>query len=181
MTVKIILLLAGLGIVSYALYKLANGTAVVGAAGSAAGNVDDASGVTVNAGEQVPSTWPGNSGDAIWQCCYAIAFAEGYNVAGSNPNRLNNPGDISDGASQFGSEQHSGSSVTHFPDAATGWQWLYDKISNIVSGNSGVYSPDDSWQAIAQKWAGDWSNWVRNVTTYLGVSPSDRMGDFFGV
>jgi hypothetical protein len=123
-----------------------------------------------------PQTWP--SGDRIWLVCHAIAFAEGAHRAGSNPDRLNNPGDISDGFSEFGGEQHSNSNVTHFPDKATGWQWLYDKISNIANGSSASYSPSQSWNAFAQKWAGDWKNWVTNVTANLQVSPTSSLSDY---
>jgi len=128
-----------------------------------------------------PTTWPGNESDPIAKCCHAIALAEGYNVAGSNPNRLNNPGDISDGAGQFGSESHSGSNVTHFPDPETGWQWLYDKVARIVAGESSVYSPDSTWGEISRKWAGNWQPWVKTVTRYMQVGVNDRFGNSFGV
>lgn len=128
-----------------------------------------------------PTTWPYSDGDPIGAVCNAVARAEGYNVPGSNPFKLNNPGDISDGAEQFGSEAHSGSSVTHFPDPETGWQWLYNKWANIVGGVSTVYSPDMSWDQLAQKWAGNWTAWSTNVTNYLGVARSARVGDYFGV
>src|SRR5260370_32854808 len=83
------------------------------------------------------STWP--SGDRVWNVCRAIARAEGANVQGSNPDRLNNPGDISDGGLKYGFEFHSGSSITKFPDKQTGWVWLYQKISNIVSRKPAEY------------------------------------------
>jgi hypothetical protein len=123
-----------------------------------------------------PQTWP--SGDRIWLVCHAIAFAEGAHIANSNPDRLNNPGDISDGFSQFGGEQHSNSNITHFPDKNTGWQWLYDKISNIANGNSHEYSATESWTTFASKWAGDWKNWVTNVTNNLQVSPVSSLSDY---
>jgi hypothetical protein len=126
-------------------------------------------------------TWPYSDDDPIGKACNAVARAEGYNVAGSNPFRLNNPGDISDGSHTFGYETHSGSNVTHFPDPETGWGWLYDKWSNIVGGVSDVYSPDMSWDQLAQKWAGNWATWSTNVTRYLGVNRTDRVGDFFNV
>jgi hypothetical protein len=125
-----------------------------------------------------PATWP--SGDRVWNVCRAIAVAEGANVAGSNPDRLNNPGDISDGSATYGFEAHSGSAVTKFPDKQTGWQWLYNKINNaFVLGQSAVYSPDMTWTGFAQKYAGDWQDWVTNVTGPLNVSPDDRVGDYF--
>lgn len=124
------------------------------------------------------STWP--TGDRIWDVCRAIATAEGANIAGSNPDRLNNPGDISDGSLTYGFELHSGSAVTKFPDKQTGWQWLYKKIkSDLVDGTSVVYSPDMTWAQFAQKYAGDWQNWLNNVTSQLGVNADARAGDYF--
>jgi len=125
-----------------------------------------------------PDSWP--TGDKVWDVCRAIALAEGANVAGSNPDRLNNPGDISDGGLSYGFEVHSGSSVTKFPDKHTGWMALYAKIDNaFVSAKSLVYSPDMTWTQFAQKYAGDWQNWLNNVTNNLGVSPDNRVGDYF--
>ena len=122
------------------------------------------------------STWP--TGDRIWQIAQAIAVAEGYNLPTSNPFRLNNPGDISDGYDEFGGEPHSGSDVTRFPDAQTGWQWLYNKLSRIAQGKSAVYSPQMTWTQLAQKWAGNWQNWVGNVTTELNVQPNSTIIQF---
>lgn len=124
-----------------------------------------------------PATWP--TGDKIWDVCRAIAKAEGANIEGSNPDRLNNPGDISDGDGTFGSEHHTGSEVTHFPDKETGWKWLYGKIKRAKEGRSSVYLPTLTWAQFAQKYAGDWENWVNNVTKELSVSPTDVFGDFF--
>lgn len=130
-----------------------------------------------------PSTWP--TGDRIWDIARAIAHAEGADQEGSNPDRLNNPGDISDGISTYGSEFHSGSNITNFPDKKTGWQWLYNKLDNINRGGSHVYSRDFSWVEIAHdpatgatRWAGDWENWSNNVAAALGVDPSSTFGDY---
>ena len=122
------------------------------------------------------TTWP--SGDKIWQIAQAVAIAEGYDVPDSNPFRLNNPGDISDGFVEFGGEAHSGSNVTHFPDAETGWRWLYDKLSRIAQGQSAVYSPTMTWSDLAKKWAGNWVIWVANVTKELGVTPDSKFEQF---
>jgi hypothetical protein len=123
-------------------------------------------------------TWPG--GDVVWEVARAIARAEGYGVnAANNPTRLNNPGDISDGAKSYGSELHSGSKVTHFPDPATGWNWLYQKLDNIRTGKSSSYSNNLTWLQFAQTWAGNWQPWVNRVTRDLAVGPNDRVGDFW--
>lgn len=123
-----------------------------------------------------PNTWP--SGDRIWLVCHAIAMAEGANVAGSVPDVSNNPGDISDFYSTFGGEFVSGSNVTQFPDKATGWQKLYNKVSAIQNNTSKVYSSGMTWNQIAQLWAGDWKSWVTNVTNILGVSPTSTFSDY---
>lgn len=122
------------------------------------------------------STWP--QGDKIWDIARAIAIAEGADQPGSNPDRLNNPGDISDGASTYGSEAHSGSNVTTFPDKETGWSWLYRKLENVANGKSHVFSTSMTWTEFAQKYAGNWQNWVKNVTRELGVDPSSTFGDY---
>lgn len=128
------------------------------------------------------STWP--SGDLVWTVCQAIALAEGANIAGSVPDRLNNPGDLSRGDEQ-------GQAVTGYvtlPDGEVaiqfaakdgGWAALYNKIANIVAGRSSVYTPDMTWSQIGAKYAGNSVAWVSNVTSALGVSPDSRFGDFF--
>lgn len=124
-----------------------------------------------------PATWP--VGDKIWDCCRAIAFAEGYNVAGSNPAKLNNPGDISDGASVYGSEFHSGSNITKFPNANIGWQWLYTKLKNAATGRSSVYDASMSWREIGHIWAPPNAEvWATNVAGKLGVDPDSSLGDY---
>lgn len=123
------------------------------------------------------STWP--TGDKAWDIAHAIAKAEGYNRGtGFVPFDLNNPGDISDGAGEFGSQHHSGSNVTTFPDAETGWQWLHTKLSNALGGKSTVFVPSMTWTEVAKKWAGDWQNWVNNVTSELGVDPNSTLADY---
>jgi hypothetical protein len=125
------------------------------------------------------STWP--TGDKIWTVAQAIAVAEGYDCPEgkiTNSFRLNNPGDISDGFYTFGGEPHSGSDVTHFPDAQTGWDWLYTKLEDAADGRSHVFLPSMTWTQFAQKWAGDWQNWVKNVTRELGVDPASTFGDY---
>jgi hypothetical protein len=126
-----------------------------------------------------PATWP--SGSPLWSICQAIALAEGANIAGSVPDRLNNPGDISDGGNVYPQEAHSGSNVTHFPDKQTGWSWLYEKVRNAAYGVSQVYLPSMTWVEIAQKWAGNWQAWVTNVTGVLGVDPNSKLSDYTGI
>jgi len=129
-----------------------------------------------------PGTWP--SGDLVWNVCRAIALAEGANVAGDAPDRYNNPGDLSRGDEH--GQQVSG--YVQLPDGETlivftkkegGWQALYEKIANIARGTSSAYSPTMTWTQIAQKYAGNWTAWVSNVTRSLGVQPTDVFADYF--
>jgi hypothetical protein len=124
-----------------------------------------------------PATWPGCS--LLWNICAAVAMAEGYNRgAGYVPYDLNNPGDLSDYASSYGSQLHDGSQVTTFPTAETGWNALYNKWSAIISGTSTSYPAGSTWAQIAAIWAGNSSAWLNNVTNYLGVDPNDTPGNY---
>lgn len=120
-----------------------------------------------------PATWP--AGDRLWQVAHAIAFAEGANVAGSNPDRLNNPGDLSDDYDTFGGEHHSGSDITRYPTKQDGWNALRNKLYRIQAGASKVYSTTMTWQQLAQKWAGNWQNWLTNTCAHLGCKPTDTV------
>jgi len=123
-----------------------------------------------------PKTWP--VGDPIWDICRAVAFAEGADIEGSNPDRLNNPGDISDFLGVFGSEHHSGSDITHFPTKEVGWGHLHWKFGRIVKGNSSVYPPNWSWLRVARKYAKDWEPWLKIVTEKLGVTSETTPRDY---
>ena len=114
------------------------------------------------------SSWP--SSDNIWKMCCAIASAEGYaQGAGVIPYDYNNPGDITDDASQYGSGT---SGITTFTTAELGWQALYDKLSNIVNGGSSVYPVDADWQTVGNTWSNGDDNWATNVASYLAVDPT---------
>ncbi len=168
-----VLLLAAFGILE------ATGNSVIQSTSTPDDNVDN---------EQAPpiphhieptsqATWP--SGNRVWDVARAIAKAEGYNLAGSNPARLNNPGDISDGRKVYGFEDHSGSSITKFPDAVTGWQWLYTKIARAANGNSNVYDSSMSWREIGALWAPpNAETWASNVSGALGLDSDSSLGDY---
>lgn len=170
-----IAIVAGLVLVAYLVYFQAGAAAQTNETGV---NVQNSTGsITGQSITADQSTWP--SGDKIWTISQAIALAEGYDKGtGYAAFDLNNPGDISDGISQYGSEYHDGSNITKFPDAETGWQWLYNKLNNAASGKSSVYHPTDTWTTIAHSWAGDWQDWVNNVTSALGVSADSTLADY---
>lgn len=129
---------------------------------------------------QSPSTWP--TGDRIWDICRAIAHAEGFDVRGTAPANLHNPGDLSPGdehgfATAGPAEYHGGSYVIHFASDQDGWGALYAKISNIWDGTSKVYDPDWSWQQIGAQYASD-PNWGAHVAAALGVDPSSTLNQY---
>jgi hypothetical protein len=182
-------IIAGVLVIGYAVYATATNQLIPVSSDGNGGDSEDSTDMTEtsfspDASNQPSngidptddSTWP--SGDNIWNICHAVAYAEGYNVAGSVPARLCNPGDLSDGFSQYGGESHSGSNVTHFPDQQTGWQWLYNKWQNIVNGSSTTYPASLTWTQVAQKYAGNWQNWLNNVTSVLGVDPSSTPANY---
>lgn len=120
----------------------------------------------------------GDPNDPISNIAQAIAKQEGFGIAGAAPTRNHNPGDISDGASTYGYDKRvTSSKVTSFPDDATGWQWLYNKLANIASGQSAVYSSGMTWLQIGSHWAAD-PNWGYGVASNLGVDPNSTFADY---
>jgi hypothetical protein len=131
---------------------------------------------------QSPDNWP--TGDPIWDVCRAIAHAEGFDVAGSAPQKLNNPGDLSPGdehgsATAGAPEFHGGSYIIHFSTPQDGWDALYAKFANIQNGESSVYDAGWTWLQIGAKYASD-PNWGRNVAATLGVDPNSTLADYLG-
>ena len=124
-----------------------------------------------------PATWP--TGDRSWDMARAIAQTEGASIAGSVPDRLNNPGDISDYAKEYSADLHDGSFVTKFPDKQTGWNALHEKLENIRLGLSHVYRPDWTFTRLSQTYAGNSAAWCADVTRILGVSPESTLKDFW--
>lgn len=147
------------------------------------GSVGDAN---VGASGASSSTAPAPSGtaapvDKVQLLAQAIAVAEGFNVIGSVPWRAHNPGDLGPGdcGSQYATIAADGSDVCLLPDDATGWNLLYAKLSRIASGQSSSYPLSFTFTQMAQRYAGNWQAWVNNVTSYLGVSPSMTLGEYF--
>jgi hypothetical protein len=138
-----------------------------------------------------PTTWPGASSaypnGSVWDICTAVALAEGYNGgSGVAPYDLNNPGDLSPGDEQGQAvagppQNHDGSNIINFATVEGGFIALYIKFFNIASGNSKVYPATLTWTQVGQKYAGDSANWIKNVTNYLGVSPSSTPAQYAGL
>lgn len=111
--------------------------------------------------------------DSILRLARAIARAEGFYVAGSLPQRMNNPGSITDPAT---------GKLRQYPSVEAGWNALYRQIEAMASGRSAYYSPDMTLREIALVYTGNDKPdaWARIVAESLGVSPDVRFGDLVG-
>lgn len=160
-------------------------------------NVSNDTGMTVSNSDQSltgsyiapdPSTWPGATplypDQSVWNICTAVALAEGFNQGvGTAPYDLNNPGDLSpgdeSGQAVAGPPQvHDGSSIIMFATCEGGFIALYKKFANIRAGKSKVYPVTATWTQVAKLYAGNWQNWLNNVTSYLGVDPNSTPAQY---
>lgn len=106
----------------------------------------------------------------------AIAFAEGFFLAGSRPKRNHNPGnltvDIYGGAAAVGAD---GPFVRYASDA-DGWADLRQQVAMMLDGSSAYYSPEMTIWDVARRWTTtDQQAWASNVAGRLGVSTSTRL------
>jgi hypothetical protein len=108
----------------------------------------------------------------------AIALAEGYNVAGTVPNRTNNPGDLKNGNIGSGTLPNGVTSIYPTPEA--GMTALQYQAAHILNGDSKSYSYDPNDTTIndaAKIYApSNAVNWANNVSGALGVPPDTTLG-----
>jgi hypothetical protein len=87
----------------------------------------------------------------------AIAQNEGFNVNGSLPQTLNNPGDLmSDGV------------LESFPTPEAGWDALTNKLTNISNGNSTVYPANETLSQFANTYTGGNPTAAANIAATIG-------------
>jgi hypothetical protein len=114
------------------------------------------------------------------QLAQAIALAEGFNVAGSVPNRGNNPGDltVSFGYPTAGTLNSAG--VLKFNSASDGWNALYQQVANMLYGGSAIYSPAMTFLQVAEKWTGgdNPTAWATIVAGELGLATNNTLADY---
>ncbi len=98
----------------------------------------------------------------------AIARQEGFNIAGSIPQRANNPGNLKNGVPHL-----PGTSITQYSSADQGWAALHRQLYLILTGGSNYYTLDMSIEDMARVWtATEQGPWARNVAQFLGVPTS---------
>lgn len=109
----------------------------------------------------------------------AIAAAEGFGIPGTVPTRANNPGDLCLGDLGNGVITSSGGEqITVFPDAATGWSYLYNQVNLMINNQSSNYNTSMTWAQIGAKYAGPNTPWGANVAAQLGVDVNSTLGSY---
>jgi hypothetical protein len=133
-------------------------------------------GVALVAGKKAVQTTQLTVSDGIKAVAEAIARAEGFYVAGSEPARANNPGDLKIGDRGYG--VIFGKTIFATPE--DGWNALYRQLILIRNGKSRNFKPTDTWRAVAQTWVGPSGSedWLKNVTNRLGAKEMDSIGGF---
>ncbi len=109
-----------------------------------------------------------------------IARAEGFYVAGSLPQRANNPGDLKLGNLGYG--EISGKTV--FPDPSAGWRALYNQVRKILTNRSTAgYSTDQTFLDVAKLYTGgdNAGPWANTVARNVGLSPGNTVQDYLNV
>jgi len=114
--------------------------------------------------------------DAINAMADAIAYAEGFYVTGSRPQRDNNPGDMT--KDLIGRAVGMDGAFVVYANAQDGWDNLKQQISLIFNDASQIYNSDMTIYQIAQKYTTtDQLAWAQNVASRLGVSLDTKISD----
>ena len=105
----------------------------------------------------------------------AIAKAEGTAPFANNPGSLT-AGDVPAG-NITGTFNNAG--VVIIDSIENGWSFLKDKLDNILTGGSSVYSPDMTISEFAQTYTGgdNADGWANSVANSLGVTPDTTLAD----
>jgi hypothetical protein len=109
-----------------------------------------------------------------------IAFAEGFYVNGSRPQRNHNPGDLT--VDTIGLAVGRDGPFVVYANDNDGWNALKEQVRKIVTNTSSIYNSDMTINDIAQKYTTtDQAAWAMNVASKLGVSPDTRIGDLMTI
>jgi hypothetical protein len=105
----------------------------------------------------------------------AIAFAEGFFVAGSRPRRNNNPGDLEKDLTGKAVGRDGSYAVYATPEDG---QEALERQVKLMFGGSHVYSPDMSIAEVARHYTSTEQDvWARNVAARLGVTVDTKLAD----
>jgi hypothetical protein len=105
----------------------------------------------------------------------AIANAEGADPANNNPGDLT-AGDF-DPSNVTGTFNSAGVAIVD--SLENGWNALYNKLGNILNGQSSVYSSDMSISEFAETYTGgdNAARWAESVASALGVTVDTTLAD----
>lgn len=104
----------------------------------------------------------------------AIAYAEGFYVNGSRPQRNNNPGDLT--VDTIGRGIGKDGPFIRYATVDDGWDALRKQVQMILTNTSSIYNSDMTIQDVANKYtATNQATWALNVANKLGVSPDTKV------
>lgn len=106
---------------------------------------------------------------SIYDLFSAMSQNEGYGLPGAIPTLNNNPLDIT-----------SGGTVVSFPSSLAGARAGLAKLQYDLSGQSSVYSPNQTLSDFMNTWTGGNPNAANNVASILGVPTSTLMSTIAG-
>lgn len=104
----------------------------------------------------------------------AIAYAEGFYVNGSRPQRNHNPGDLT--VDTIGKGIGKDGPFIIYANVNDGWEALKRQVSLILTNTSGIYNTDMTIMDMARRYTTtEQSAWAMNVASKLGVSPETKI------
>jgi hypothetical protein len=117
----------------------------------------------------------GGGSSSAGKLAEGIAFAEGFYVQGSRPQRNHNPGDMT--LDLIGkSTGRDGPFVVYATDD-DGWANLQAQINAWLGGTSAYANSSSTISDISQFYTTtDQSSWAQNVASYIGVSTDTSIG-----
>jgi hypothetical protein len=108
----------------------------------------------------------------------AIAFAEGFYVQGSRPQRNNNPGNLTVDLPGGGQGIGKDGIYIVYDTAADGWADLKVEIELMLTNRSRIYNREMSIVEVAQKYTTTQQfSWAQNVSHRLGVTPHTKLSE----
>jgi hypothetical protein len=117
----------------------------------------------------------------VARLAHAIAATEGFNVKGSLPNRLHNPGDI---RSRLKHAYEGQIGLYHgyvvFRGDQFGWQALYAQIRRVLDDDSAFYNREMTFAQIAKVYATS-PNWPKTLCKILQINPHLTFDEWFGL
>ena len=109
---------------------------------------------------------------------HAIARAEGFNVPGSIPNRLHNPGDITASSVVYPGQLGVQKGYAVFRSDKDGWAALKNQIQRMIDGTSTRYDQSMTFAQIARVYAQD-KRWGTTVCKILNIDPRLTFQEYF--